>query len=76
MADPLSPPGVVVYKVGRLIRSLADFAKMVELFEALVSVTQRFNTASMGRLTLKVLLSFGGAWACGQSRRGPRSSRL
>jgi hypothetical protein len=54
----------------------ADFAKMVELFEALVSVTQQFNTASMGRLTLNVLLSFGGAWACGQSRRGPRSSRL
>jgi DNA invertase Pin-like site-specific DNA recombinase len=54
---------VVVYKVDRLTRSLADFAKLVELFEAhgvsFVSVTQRFNTTtSMGRLTLNVLLSF------------------
>src|SRR5262245_2741009 len=54
---------VVVYKVDRLTRSLADFAKLVELFEAhdvsFVSVTQQFNTAtSMGRLTLNVLLSF------------------
>jgi DNA invertase Pin-like site-specific DNA recombinase len=54
---------VVVYKVDRLSRSLADFAKLVELFEAhgvsFVSVTQQFNTAnSMGRLTLNVLLSF------------------
>lgn len=54
---------VVVYKVDRLTRSLADFAKMVELFDALgvsfVSVTQQFNTTtSMGRLTLNVLLSF------------------
>jgi hypothetical protein len=39
----LSPAGVVVHKVDRLIRSLADFAKLVELFEALVSVTQQFN---------------------------------
>ena len=54
---------VVVYKVDRLTRSLADFAKMVELFDAhgvsFVSVTQQFNTtSSMGRLTLNVLLSF------------------
>src|SRR6266568_177154 len=54
---------VVVYKVDRLTRSLADFAKLVELFEthsvSFVSVTQQFNTTtSMGRLTLNVLLSF------------------
>ncbi|PPE80905.1 hypothetical protein C3941_06295 [Kaistia algarum] len=54
---------VVVYKVDRLSRSLADFAKLVELFDAhsvsFVSVTQAFNpTSSMGRLTLNVLLSF------------------
>ena len=54
---------IVVYKVDRLTRSLADFAKMVELFDAhkvsFVSVTQQFNTtSSMGRLTLNVLLSF------------------
>lgn len=54
---------VVVYKVDRLTRSLADFAKLVELFDAFgvsfVSVTQQFNTtSSMGRLTLNVLLSF------------------
>ena len=54
---------IVVYKVDRLTRSLADFAKMVELFDAhevsFVSVTQSFNTTtSMGRLTLNVLLSF------------------
>ena len=54
---------VVVYKVDRLTRSLADFAKLVEIFEAkgvsFVSVTQQFNTtSSMGRLTLNVLLSF------------------
>src|SRR5215217_4029648 len=54
---------VVVYKVDRLTRSLADFAKLVELFDAhavsFVSITQSFNTtSSMGRLTLNVLLSF------------------
>jgi site-specific DNA recombinase len=54
---------VVVYKVDRLTRSLSDFAKLVELFDAhdvsFVSVTQSFNTtSSMGRLTLNVLLSF------------------
>src|SRR6476661_4159797 len=53
----------VVYKVDRLTRSLADFAKLVELFDAhgvsFVSVTQQFNTTtSMGRLTLNMLLSF------------------
>src|ERR1700693_2275458 len=54
---------IVVYKVDRLTRSLADFAKLVELFDAhgvsFVSVTQQFSTTtSMGRLTLNVLLSF------------------
>ncbi len=54
---------VVVYKVDRLTRSLADFAKLVEVFDkhsvSFVSVTQAFNTtSSMGRLTLNVLLSF------------------
>lgn len=54
---------IVVYKVERLTRSLADFAKMVDVFDgagvSFVSVTQAFNaTSSMGRLTLNVLLSF------------------
>ena len=54
---------VVVYKVDRLTRSLSDFAKIVEVFDAhsvsFVSITQAFNTTtSMGRLTLNVLLSF------------------
>jgi DNA invertase Pin-like site-specific DNA recombinase len=54
---------IVVYKVDRLTRSLADFAKMVEVFDghgvSFVAVTQQFNTTtSMGRLTLNVLLSF------------------
>src|SRR5215469_7850134 len=54
---------VVVYKVDRLTRSLADFAKIVERFDqhgvSFVSITQQFNTTtSMGRLTLNVLLSF------------------
>jgi len=54
---------VVVYKIDRLTRSLADFAKLVEIFEAksvsFVAITQQFNsTTSMGRLTLNVLLSF------------------
>ena len=65
--SPISSPDlidvVVVYKVDRLTRSLADFAKIVEIFDAagvsFVSVTQQFNTTtSMGRLTLNVLLSF------------------
>ncbi len=54
---------VVVYKVDRLTRSLAGFAKIVDVFDAsgasFVSVTQQFNTTtSMGRLTLNMLLSF------------------
>src|ERR1700760_3553848 len=54
---------IIVYKVDRLTRSLADFAKLVELFDqhsvSFVSITQSFNTtSSMGRLTLNVLLSF------------------
>ena len=54
---------VIVYKVDRLTRSLADFARIVAIFDAagvsFVSVTQAFNTTtSMGRLTLNVLLSF------------------
>ena len=61
---------VVVYKVDRLTRSLADFAKLVELFEthgvSFVAVTQQFNTTtSMGRLTLNVLChlpSSSGNW--------------
>ena len=54
---------VVVYKIDRLTRSLMDFARIVDVFDAanvsFVSVTQQFNTTtSMGRLTLNVLLSF------------------
>ena len=54
---------IVVYKIDRLSRSLADFSKLVELFDehkvTFVSVTQSFNTTtSMGRLTLNILLSF------------------
>ncbi len=54
---------IVVYKIDRLTRSLADFARLVEVFDnhdvSFVSVTQQFNTTtSMGRLTLNVLLSF------------------
>ena len=54
---------IVVYKIDRLTRSLTDFAKLVEIFDAhnvtFVSVTQQFNTTtSMGCLTLNVLLSF------------------
>ncbi len=54
---------IVVYKIDRLTRSLADFAKLVEQFDAksisFVAITQQFNTTtSMGRLTLNVLLSF------------------
>src|ERR1700684_4264248 len=57
---PVKLDVIVVYKVDRLTRSLADFAKLVELFDmSFVSVTQQFNTTtSMGRLTLNVLLSF------------------
>lgn len=54
---------VVVYKIDRLSRSLADFAQMVDIFDSqntnFVAVTQNFNTKdSMGRLTLNILLSF------------------
>ena len=54
---------IVVYKIDRLTRSLFDFAKIVEAFDArgvsFVSITQQFDTTtSMGRLTLNVLLSF------------------
>ncbi len=54
---------IVVYKIDRMTRSLSDFAKMVEVFDAnavsFVAVTQQFNTtSSMGRLTLNILLSF------------------
>jgi DNA invertase Pin-like site-specific DNA recombinase len=54
---------IVVYKIDRLTRSLADFPKIVEILDArgasFVSVTQQFNTTtSMGRLTLNILLSF------------------
>src|SRR5438045_4316469 len=66
---------VVVYKVDRLTRSLADFARLVELFDAeavsFVSVTQQFNTtSSMGRLTLNVLLS------CAQFEREVTGERI
>src|SRR6202042_1632296 len=66
---------VVVYKIDRLTRSLADFAKLVEAFDArsisFVAVTQQFNTtSSMGRLTLNVLLSFS------QSERELSSERV
>jgi hypothetical protein len=66
---------IVVYEVDRLTRSLADFAKLVELFGAhgvsFVSATQQFNTTtSMGRLTLDVLLSFA------QFEREDTSDRL
>src|SRR5207245_3462651 len=66
---------VIVYKVDRLTRSLADFAKIVEVFDArgvsFVSVTQQFNTtSSMGRLTLNVLLS------CAQFEREVTGERI
>jgi DNA invertase Pin-like site-specific DNA recombinase len=76
---------VVVYKIDRLTRSLADFAKLVEIFDArsvsFVAVTQQFNTTtSMGRLTLNVLLSFaqfGGSWhrSASATRSLPRAGR-
>jgi DNA invertase Pin-like site-specific DNA recombinase len=71
---------VVVYKVDRLTRSLTDFAKMVEVFDAhevsFVAVTQQFNTTtSMGRLTLNVLLSFASVRARGDGRADPRQDR-
>src|SRR6516165_67800 len=70
---------IVVYKIDRLTRSLADFAKIVEILDArgasFVSVTQQFNTTtSMGRLTLNVLLSFAQR-ARGHRRAHPRQDR-
>ena len=71
---------VVVYKIDRLSRSLADFAKLVEVFDrngvTFVSVTQSFNTTtSMGRLTLNILLSFAQFRARGDGRAHPRQGR-
>jgi site-specific DNA recombinase len=71
---------VVVYKVDRLTRSLADFARLVEIFDAqsvsFVSVTQQFDTtSSMGRLTLNVLLSFAQFERRGYRRTHPRQDR-
>jgi len=71
---------IVVYKVDRLTRSLADFARLVEIFDAqgvsFVSVTQQFNTtSSMGRLTLNVLLSFAQFEREGHWRTDPRQDR-
>ncbi len=71
---------IVVYKVDRLTRSLADFAKLVELFDAhqssFVSVTQAFNTTnSMGRLTLNVLLSFAQSRLPSWARPARRAGR-
>ena len=71
---------VVVYKVDRLTRSLVDFAKLVELFDAhgvsFVSVTQQFNTTtSMGRLTLNVLLVLCAVRAGGHRRAHPGQDR-
>ena len=71
---------IVVYKVDRLTRSLADFAKLVELFDehdvSFVSVTQSFNTtSSMGRLTLNVLALLRPVRAGGDRRAGARQDR-
>ena len=75
---------VVVYKIDRLTRSIADFAKIVEILDArgasFVSVTQQFNTTtSMGRLTLNVLLSFAQfereSSASASATRSPRQKR-
>jgi len=72
---------IVVYKVDRLTRSLADFAKLVELFDehrvSFVSVTQAFNTTtSMGRLTLNVLYLFRGTGRRDRSHRSTRKGSL
>ena len=71
---------IVVYKVDRLTRSLADFARLVEIFDAqsvsFVSVTQQFNTtSSMGRLTLNVPSSSGRSPANGSATRSPPRRR-
>ena len=71
---------IVVYKVDRLTRSLADFAKIVDVLDAhnasFVSVTQQFNTTtSMGRLTLNMLLSFAQFEREIAGERHPRQDR-
>ena len=71
---------VVVYKIDRLVRSLIDFAKLVEVFDrngvTFVSVTQSFNTTtSMGRLTLNILLSFAQFEREVTARAHPRQGR-
>lgn len=71
---------IVAYKVDRLTRSLLDFAKLVEAFDAadtsFVSVTQSFNTTtSMGRLTLNMLLNLRAVRARGHRRAHPRRDR-
>ena len=71
---------IVVYKIDRLTRSLADFSKIVEILDArgasFVLVTQQFNTTtSMGRLTLNVLLSFAQFEQRGHRRAHPRQDR-
>ncbi len=71
---------VVVYKIDRLTASLADFAKLVEVFDrngvTFVSVTQSFNTTtSMGRLTLNILLSFAQFEREVTARAHPRQGR-
>ncbi len=71
---------VVIYKIDRLTRSLADFARIVEVLEnhgaSFVSVTQSFNTTtSMGRLTLNVLLSLRPVRARGRRRADARQDR-
>src|ERR1700716_313650 len=68
---------IVVYKVDRLTRSLADFARLVELFDAqgvsFVSVTQQFNTTSSRSVGPRVRISF--APAASHERTGPRAAR-
>jgi DNA invertase Pin-like site-specific DNA recombinase len=71
---------VVVYKIDRLTRSLIDFAKLIEAFDAgsvsFVAVTQQFNTTtSMGRLTLNILLSFSVRAGAGSGASARQSSR-
>ena len=71
---------IVTYKVDRLTRSLADFARLIEILDAhqvsFVSVTQQFNTtSSMGRLTLNVLLSFAQFEREGHRRAHSRQDR-
>ena len=72
---------IVVYKIDRLTRSLADFARIVETLDrqgaSFVSITQQFNTTtSMGRLTLNVLLSFASSSARSRASTSGTGSRL